>query len=350
MEYLANVGDSLKKIDEENVEWIDIFEHPEYVRGTCRISSDKLDFTKFSMEARSEINQYDELAITEMQNLYRNTSGCRIMLTSNSTKLIIKAQMKRKWSYRKMNMWNSSGFDIYEIINGEYVHKTVFAPYEGKTIFAEQTAPKKGEVCIYLPTYNCIDALFLGIDKGAKIEPYYGNEKRTPIIFYGNSVTQGAAASRSGNCFPNIVQRKLKREIINLSCSSCCRGLESMADEIGRLNCHSIVIDNTRNAYNVNAFEKTHERFYKQIRKYHPEKKIILMTSCNFNDWVDYFRYDEIVKRTYVNALERGENVGLLDVMGLFDQEEYSYIAVDGSHVNDIGMYRIANALIPLVE
>ena len=350
MEYLANIKDSLKKIDESNIEWIDIFEHPEYVHGTLRISNDRLDFTKFSPEARNEIKQYGELAIGEMNNQYKNTSGCRIMLTSNSTRLTFKVQLKRKWSYRKMNLWNSSGFDVYEIIDGKYIHKTVFAPYEGNNIFAEQTACKKGAVCIYLPTYNCIEALFIGIDKEAKIEPYYGTEKMLPILFYGNSVTQGAAASRSGNCFPNILQRTLNRDIINLSCSSCCRGLESMATEIGKLNCHCIVIDYTRNAYNVKAFQNSHERFYKQVREYHPNKKIILMTSCNFNDWVEYFEYDKIVKRTYQNALERGENVYLLNVMELFQKEEYSYVAVDGSHVNDIGMYRIANALIPFVE
>ena len=73
------------------------------------------------------------------------------------------------------------------------------------------------------------------------------------------------------------------------------------------------------------------------------------MTSCNFNNWVEYFLYDEIVKTTYRHALENGENVRLLDVMGLFNEEEYSLIAVDGSHVNDIGMYRIAEALVELL-
>lgn len=34
-----------------------------------------------------------------------------------------------------MNLWNSSGFDIYEIIDGKYVHKTMIALKDGKNIF-----------------------------------------------------------------------------------------------------------------------------------------------------------------------------------------------------------------------
>lgn len=350
MEYLNNIQDELKKINVENIEWIDILKNPEYVRGILRVASDTVDFTKFSMDARGEIKQYGQGAINEMNNFYCNTSGCRIMLAHNSTRLIFKVQLKRKWSYRKMNMWNSHGFDVYEIVDGKYVHKTVFAPYEGKNIFAEQVAPRKGAVCIYLPTYNCIEALFIGIDKGTKIEPYYGDEELLPVVFYGNSVTQGAAASRSGNCFVNIIQRSLNREVINLSCSSCCRGLNSMAVEIGKMNCHAIVIDYTRNAFSTEVFRNTHEIFYKQVRKYHANTRIILMTSVNFNDWIDYFEFDRIVKKTYTNAVSNGENVRLLDVMALFKKEEYSYIAVDGAHVNDIGMYRIAKALVQLMQ
>ena len=38
----------------------------------------------------------------------------------------------------------------------------------------------------------------------------YPEQNSLPVIFYGNSVTQGAAASRSGNTFPNVVSKKLK--------------------------------------------------------------------------------------------------------------------------------------------
>lgn len=57
-----------------------------------------------------------------------------------------------------------------------------------------------------------------------------------------------------------------------------------------------------RDVRTIRVSENSYEAFYRKVRKNHPIKK------------------------------------------------EYSYIAVDGSHVNDLGMYRIANALIPLVQ
>lgn len=348
MEYLNSIEDHLKKIAEANIRWVDILDRPDLVRGSLRTASDQVDFIKFPYEARQEIINYGKTADAEMKNLYRNTSGCRLMFFTDSKRIVIKAHLKRKWGYRKMNLWNSAGFDIYEIHKGKYVHKTVVAPNEGKNIFAEQIACRAGEVCIYMPTYNCIEKLLLGIDANAAFKGI-DDEEYLPIIFYGHSVTEGAAASRSGNAFPNIFQRITKHEIINLSCSSCCRGLESMGKLIGKLNCSAVVIDYTRNAANVDVFKNTHEKFYMQIRKAHPDKLIILMTSSNFNDWKEYFDYDEIVKETYYRAVDRGEKVRLLDVMGLFQKDEYSLIAVDGSHINDIGMYRVAEALAKLV-
>ena len=123
-----------------------------------------------------------------------------------------------------------------------------------------------------------------------------------------------------------------------------------MADVIGKINCYGIVIDYTRNAYNVETFRNSHERFYKWVRAYHPNTRIVLMTSSNFNHWRDYFEFDQIVRTTYEKALERNENVKLLEVMKLFDESEYSLVAVDGSHINDVGMFRVARALTELLQ
>lgn len=64
----------------------------------------------------------------------------------------------------------------------------------------------------------------------------------------------------------------------------------------------------------------------------------------------EYSEFDKIVKKTYQGAVNRGENTVLLDVMDLFEREEYELIAVDGSHINDIGIYRAADGLIRILE
>ena len=74
------------------------------------------------------------------------------------------------------------------------------------------------------------------------------------------------------------------------------------------------------------------------------------MTSESYNHWFDYYDFDEIVKETYTNAIERGENVELLHQKDLFEEDEYDLIAIDASHYTDYGMYKVAEKICELIE
>lgn len=352
MEYLANINDPLKSIDEENIEYLDLFDYPELFYGTTNFTTKRLNLCKFPKEAQEEIKDYGAGAVSEMNNLNSAACGVRLRFFTNSKKLIFKVKFKRRWGYLKMVNWGGFGFDVYGLNNDEYTHRTVFAPNNGHDTFAETIlAPDNGQLCIFLPNYNTIEELYMGIESGSTIETLnYPLDKQLPVLFYGNSVTQGAAASHSGNSFPNFVSKILNRDILNISCSACCRGTETMAELIGKINCHSIVIDYTRNAYSTQIFKDTHEKFYKQVRSLHPDKKIILMTSQSFNHWRDYDEFDEIVAETYQNAIDRGENTEIINQKQLFDDEDFDIIAIDSTHYTDYGMYKIAKKICELIE
>lgn len=352
MEYLNSINDSLTKIDEENYEYFDLFEYPQFIYGNLNFTSSRLDFCKYPLNVQKEMKQFGSLAVKEMNNLNSASCGNRLRISTNSKRIILKVQLKRKWEYQKMLNWNASGFDAYAIVREEYRHLTIFGPMNGRNVFAEKIrVPRNGKLCIFLPNYNTIEKMYIGIEKGSSIKEFdYPKEKQLPILFYGNSVTQGAAASRSGNTFPNIVSKKLNRNIINLSCSSCCRGLDSIAKIIGEINCHAIVLDYTRNAHTTHDFKNSHERFYKKIRMYHPNTKIILLTSECYNNWAAYDDFDEIVKETYQNAVKRDENVELLNQRELFDENEYDFVTIDSSHYTDYGMFKVAEGICELIN
>lgn len=352
MEYLNSVEDKLKTIDESDIVYIDFLKHPEFFFGNVNLSTDNVDFCKFPNSVKNNMGHYGKFASDSMANFHSASCGVRIRIKTTSNRLIFKVQLKRKWGFLKLVNWSSMGFDVYGLNGDNYVHRTVFAPQDGQNIFAEVVVPPDtGELCIFLPSYNTIQKLFVGIEKESSIEPIdYPLENRLPVVFYGNSVTQGAAASRSGNAFPNIVSRKLNRDIINISCTSCCRGDLEMADLIGKINCHSIVIDYTRNAYNLRVLRLSHERFYRQVRKYHPDTKIILMTSEIFDYWKDPHAFDKVVVETYENALKRNENVGLIYQCKLFDKSEHNYIAIDAAHYCDYGMFKVADEICKLID
>lgn len=352
MEYLTSINHPLSTINEENIEYVNIFDYPQFIFGNINFSNEKTNFCKVPKTVRDESKKYGAIAFQEMNNLYNSPCGNRLRFFTDSSKIIFKIKLKRKWGYQKMVNWNSLGFDVYNIIGNEYKHRTVFAPMDGKNIFAEIIkTPENGQVCIFLPSYNVIEELFVGIEKGSQIKHIdYPIEKRLPIIFYGNSITQGAAASRSGNTFPNIISKKLNQDIINLSVSSCCKGSEYMADLIGKINCSSIIIDYSRNANTTKELKENYESFYRRIREYHPNKKIILMTSSNFNDWQAYDKFDEVIIDTYKKAIQLGENTELLYQKEIFNINEFDFVTIDGSHYTDYGMFRIADELIILLK
>lgn len=352
MQYLENINDKILNINEDEYVFINFMEHPEYFFGLVNICNNIVDFNKFPPVVQKEMKQFGEVAVQEMNNLNKSPCGVRIRFKTDSSKIIFKIRLKRKWGYHKMVNWNSMGFDVYNVINNEYIHRTVFSPKDGENLFAEIINNSlNGFLCIFLPSYNVIEEMYVGIEKNSNIFPIeYDGKKNIPIIFYGNSITQGAAASRSSNTFPNMISKKLDKNILNLSISLCCRGSEEMADLIGKLNCSGIVIDYTRNAFNKYEFESRYEKFYKKIREYHPRIRIILMTSSNFNNWKGLDPYDEIVKNTYKNAITNNENTVLLNQKNIFEEDEYDYVCIDGCHYTDYGMNKIADEIIRLLK
>ena len=341
MEYLEKIEDQLKNISNEKYEWINIKEEPSFVFGTSNFSATSVDFSKFDKITRNDISVYGDAVVREMNNNYNSASGCRIRYSTTSKKIVIKVSLRRIYGYRKMLMWNSSGFDVYAYKSGRYIYKTVFAPMEGKRIFAE-TIIGDGKYVIFLPNYNTVEDIFIGYEKTADIKPL-PYVTPLPIVFYGNSITQGSSASRSGNSFPNIVSRYLDTDIINISASSCCRGQISVADMIGKINCSAIVIDYSRNAGNLQELKSTYNRFYERIRKWHPSIPIVLLTSSCFNHWRDYNWFDEHIIN-YVKAI-KDENTFLLEQKLLFEEDEWSLCVVDQCHYTDYGMKKVADSI-----
>lgn len=349
-EYLNNICDPLKTISETNIVYTNVYDTADIVYGAPNWQTSR-SFKKFSVDVDrdpdlakltgKEKHVYDTLG--------QNTSGCFLRFRTKSKRIILKAHIRRKWDFGRLTLSNSSGFDIYEVDkDGNYFHKKVIAPKTGENIFADEFEHDRNtEVHIYLPASNEIEELYIGVE--GVIKPCM-SVNEPPIIFYGNSITQGGSASRSGNTFCNIVSRKLDNEIYNLSVSMCCKGFNSVAKYMGMLNARAIVIDFTRNANNYSAYDRVYGYFYETIRKYHKDIKVILMDTSNFNDDSKFRQHDETVYRTYEEAIAEGHNTYLLKQKDLFEPCESDLATVDGIHYTDYGMFKIADALCSLLE
>src|SRR5690606_27087234 len=106
---------------------------------------------------------------------------------------------------------------------------------ENTATLVEGMRPGTREYLLYLPLYNGINYLNLGVPEGNKLIPAPAQKNRQ-IVFYGTSITQGACASRPGMAATAILGRKLNREVINLGFSGSGRMEPALADLLADLD------------------------------------------------------------------------------------------------------------------
>ena len=58
MEYLNSIDDPITSIGEDNIEYIDLFQHPELVYGTLNLSTKELDFCKYPQNVQKEMERW----------------------------------------------------------------------------------------------------------------------------------------------------------------------------------------------------------------------------------------------------------------------------------------------------
>jgi len=95
----------------------------------------------------------------------------------------------------------------------------------------------------------------------------------------------------------------------------------------------------------------THEPFYKKIREKNPGIPVIFVTKPNTSE-TDPEDNDRrrAVRTTYENAMARDEKVYYVDGLTLFGTTERDLCTTDGGHPNDLGFFRMAEAIYPVLK
>ena len=157
-------------------------------------------------------------------NLSRNSAGMAIRFRSNSTTIAAKWETLINFHMNHMTDTGAKGLDLYCLQkNGEWRFVNSGRP-GGKTNQATIIAnmrPEEREYMLYLPLYDGLVSLSIGVDSLATIDqPLIDYPiRKKPVVFYGTSILQGGCASRPGMAHTNIISRRLNRECINLGFS-----------------------------------------------------------------------------------------------------------------------------------
>ena len=324
-----------KTIDEQGVCWYDCQKPPFSIHG---LFYEDGAFRRLPEAVAATVSK-------GVLNLHDRCSGGRVRFCTDSPFISIRAGMRNLHSSSIASLCGMSGFDLYADGKNERAFRPPLEMEDGYESRAELGSSKLREIMIFFPTYSGVTSLEIGLQEGCRLEAAkpYPNEK--PIVIYGSSITQGAASSRAGTCYTNILCRELGRDIWNLGFSGNAKGEKEIADYIAGLPMECFVCDYDHNAPTVEHLEKTHEPLYKTVRAAHPDIPILFMCRPRFVVNENTQQRMDVIRRTYENAKAAGdENVYLLtgpELMALAGTEGL----VDAVHPNDLGFYSMARAV-----
>ncbi|MGZ5545699.1 MAG: SGNH/GDSL hydrolase family protein, partial [Limisphaerales bacterium] len=155
-------------------------------------------------------------------SLSQDSAGMAVRFVTDSTEISARWTLRRsELAMAHMPASGVSGLDLYTKENGKWHWVGAARPKQFPTNEVLLARGLKGgtrEYVLYLPLYNGVDAVEIGITPQSHLEAAPVRAQK-PIVFYGTSILQGGCASRPGMAYPSIVGRWLDWPVINLGFS-----------------------------------------------------------------------------------------------------------------------------------
>ena len=295
--------------------------------------------------------------------LGRNSAGLYVRFSSNASAIWLRWSAKFGNHMNHQTLTGTRGLDLYVLTDkGEWRFMASGRPTldskdcEQKVIGAME--PKWREYMLYLPLYDGLTKLEIGVDREAVVEAPKVDLPRCdkPIVMYGTSILQGGCANRPGMAHTSILSRRFNREVINLGFSGNALLDLEIAELMASVEDPAIyVFHYVPNAYDYLIREKG-EQFFRIVRDAHPDVPILFLEDPYFG----HYEYDAGIKaevdkknaaqwELFCKLKKQGEkNIWYLksdDMVG-HDNEAF----VDGIHFTDLGMMRYADWLAPHIR
>lgn len=330
-------------IEKEDIRFYDVKEKPFKVHG---VFYENGKFRRLPEEVAKNVNE-------GVYALHANTAGGRVRFRTDSPYVAIHAEMPYIGKMPHFALTGSAGFDLYIREDKDCYFKTFIPPfdithgYEGVIDFPSS---EMREITINFPLFSDISALYIGLKNNSSVQKPTSYKHQKPIVFYGSSITHGGCTSRPGLSYESIISRDFDADYINLGFSGSARGEDEIAEYIKNIPMSVFVYDYDHNAPTAEYLRNTHEKMFKIIRENNPELPVIMMSRPKYFLTDEEKERFEIIEKTYLNALKKGDkNVYLIDGKALMKEAENDG-TVDGCHPNDLGFYSMAKAVGDVLE
>ncbi|WP_353329682.1 SGNH/GDSL hydrolase family protein [Bacteroides sedimenti] len=291
--------------------------------------------------------------------LGKNTAGLAIRFRSNSKNISARWTLLQDYHMNHMAGVGIRGLDLYCLEKGGWRFVNVGRPVgkeNAATIISNMNGEER-EYMLYLPLYDGVTHLEIGIDSLASIEQprVESPVRKNPVIYYGTSISQGGCASRPGMAHTNILSRRLNREFINLGFSGNGQLDYEIAEIITGRDASLIVLDFMPNV-NLKQIHEKADKFYQILRSKSPNVPILFIENPIF-PFSDYdLSMQNVLKdkndalRVFFKSLiKKGEkNIYFLSSDKLIGTDGEA--TVDGIHFTDLGFQRFADCLYPVIK
>ncbi|GAB4326085.1 MAG: SGNH/GDSL hydrolase family protein [Candidatus Sumerlaeia bacterium] len=203
------------------------------------------------------------------------------------------------------------------------------------------------ECLLYLPLYDSVKELLLGVPEGALMAraPARPPERAKPIVFYGTSITQGGCASRAGMCHVALLGRWLDRPVVNWGFSGSGKMEPVMADLLAELDPALYVLECLPNMTHEMVRERV-EPFVHRLRQAHPDTPILLVE----NPIRPETNQGNVELRAAWERLQAARVPHLYYLPGRGQMYGPESGTVDGVHPTDLGFYRMATVYEPVLR
>ena len=308
---------------------------------------------------------YKEKVREPVWDLSKASAGITVRFHSNSTSINLKWTILNDFDMPHMAATGIKGIDLYTKYNNKWRYVTTagalvgLKTYQNKSIPADSIneyeliknmSPDFREYKLFLPLYDGVTKLEIGIDNNALINKASPNPVK-PIVFYGTSITQGGCASRPGMAHTNIISRKLDVDCINYGFSGNGRMETPIVELISEIDAHFYVIECMQNMNSEQVSERVRP-LVDMIRSNHPYTPIVLVENMMYT----MAFLDQTIKTTLIQENEALKNEydkiikrGIPNIFYIKDNKDFlldNEGTVDGVHLTDLGFLRYADYLI----
>ena len=213
------------------------------------------------------------------------------------------------------------------------------------------------EYMLYLPLYDGIDSLYIGIDGDhiLKAPAIALPEVEKPVVFYGTSLLQGACSSRPGMAHTNQLCRRLNRQMINFGFSGNGQLDLEVAEVMAAIPDPSMYVLEFVPNVNEEQIDTLMVPFVEILEKAHPGIPILFVEDPQFpharfdhkmRHEVDYRNF--LMKQKYDQLAARYPNFYFLPSADMTGHDNEAYI--DGIHFTDLGFIRYSDTLEPIMR